>query len=266
MLFSTNSLCRKGRSLHLWLGIFLIGVMGLILGLLGGGGSILTVPILVYVLGMEAHSAIVVSLVLVGATALVGALLHQRHCQLAWKQGLLFVAFGAPLNFIGANVSSRVPAGMLLVLFGLLMGVAGAAMLVKRAERKNLPDGRSIWPAVASGATVGFLAGFLGVGGGFMIVPSLVLFLQMPIKTATGTSLLVITANSCVALFGHRHALNPGGLLLLELVPPALIATYVGVWLAQKLSAHQLREIFGVFVILLGVLMAAYNGVILYIR
>jgi uncharacterized membrane protein YfcA len=252
--------------LHLWLGIFLIGAMGLILGLLGGGGSILTVPILVYVLGMEAHSAIVVSLVLVGGTALVGALLHQQHCELAWKQGLLFVAFGAPLNFVGAQLSGRVPAVILLAFFGVLMVVSGVAVLAKRTDPKNFTGERSIWPAVAAGAAVGFLAGFLGIGGGFMIVPSLVLFLQMPIKTATGTSLLVITANSGVALFGHRHGLNPSGLLLLELVPAALIATYIGVWLAQKLSAHQLREIFGYFVILLGVLMAAYNGVILYRR
>ena len=264
MLFSTNSLARKGRRLHLWLGLFLIGTMGLILGLLGGGGSILTVPILVYVLGIEAHSAIAFSLVLVGSTALVGALLHQQHCQLAWKQGLLFVAFGAPLNFLGAQLSARLPAGILLIFFGVLMSVCGAVMLVKRTEPEGFACERSVWPAVVSGAAVGFLAGFLGVGGGFMIVPSLVLFLRMPIKTATGTSLLVITANSGVALFGHRHGLNLGGLLLVELVPAALAATYLGVWLAQKLSPRHLREIFGVAVMLLGVLMSAYNGVILY--
>jgi uncharacterized membrane protein YfcA len=77
---------------------------------------------------------------------------------------------------------------------------------------------------------------------------------------------LVITANSAVALFGHGHNLNLGGLLLLELVPPALAATYVGVWLAQRLSPRHLREIFGVFVMLLGVLMTAYNGFVLYKR
>jgi uncharacterized membrane protein YfcA len=252
--------------LHLWLGVFLIGVMGLVLGLLGGGGSILTVPILVYVLGMEAHSAIVLSLILVGGTALVGALLHQRHSQLAWKQGLLFVAFGAPLNFLGAQFSRRASGGLLLIFFGVLMGICGAAMLIKRGERKDLAGEPSIWPMVASGAAVGFLAGFLGIGGGFMIVPSLVLCLGMPMKTATGTSLLVITANSAVALLGHRQALNVGGTLLLELAAPALLATYVGVRLAQKLSAHQLREIFGAFVILLGVLMVAYNTAVLYQR
>jgi uncharacterized membrane protein YfcA len=162
-----------------------------------------------------------------------------------WKQGLLFVVFGAPLNFWGAQLSHRVSAGLLLVFFGVLMGVCGAAMLIKRTERKESATEPNIWPVVASGPAVGFLAGFLGVGGSFMIVPSLVLFLRMPIKTATGTSLFVITANSAVALFGHRQALDVGWIVLLELVPPALVATYLGVRLAQKLSAHQLRKIFG---------------------
>ena len=252
--------------MHLWLAVFLIAVMGLVLGLLGGGGSILTVPILVYVLGLEAHAAVVLSLILVGGTALVGALLHQRYSQMGWKQGLLFVAFGAPLNFLGAQFSRSVSAGLLLVFFGVLMDVCGISMLIKRTERKDLTGEPSICPVIVSGAAVGFLAGFLGVGGGFMIVPSLVLFLRMPIKTATGTSLLVITANSAVALFGHRQGLNVGSILLLELVPPALLATYLGVRLAQKLNARQLREIFGVFVILLGALMVAYNAAALYKR
>jgi uncharacterized membrane protein YfcA len=250
--------------LHLWFAVFLIAVMGLVLGLLGGGGSILTVPILVYVLGLEAHTAIVLSLILVGGTSLVGALLHQKYSQVGWKQGLLFVAFGAPLNFWGAQLSHRVSAGLLLVFFGVLMGVCGTAMLIKRAELRESATKPSIWPVVASGAAVGFLAGFLGVGGGFMIVPSLVLFLRMPIKTATGTSLFVITANSAVALFGHHQALDVGWIVFLELVPPALVATYLGVRLAQKLRAHQLREIFGAFVILLGALMVAYNTAALY--
>jgi uncharacterized protein len=250
--------------LHLWLAVFLIAVMGLVLGLLGGGGSILTVPILVYVVGLEAHAAIVLSLILVGGTSLVGTLLHQKHSHVAWKEGLLFVAFGAPLNFLGAEVSRHVSAGLLLVFFGVLMGICGLAMLFKRSDRKDFVGERSIWPVVASGATVGFLAGFLGVGGGFMIVPSLVLFLRLPMKSAAGTSLLVITANSAVALFGHRQALNVGWIVLLELVPPALLATYLGVRLTQRLSAHLLRRIFGVVVILLGVLMIVTNAAALY--
>ena len=114
--------------------------MGLVLGLLGGGGSILTVPILVYVLGVEAHAAISFSLILVGGTALVGAFLHQEAARVAWKQGLLFVCFGAPLNFLGAALSRHVSGTVLLLLFGVLMGISGTAMLFKRSERQNSTD------------------------------------------------------------------------------------------------------------------------------
>ena len=194
--------------------------MGLVLGLLGGGGSILAVPILVYVLGVEAHAAVSFSLILVGGTALVGAFLHQEAARVAWKQGLLFVCFGAPLNFVGAALSQHVSAMVLLLLFGVLMGISGTAMLFKRSERQNSTDERSIWPLVFAGGMVGFLAGFLGVGGGFLIVPSLVLFLQIPIKSATGTALLIIAINSALALIGHRHSLLVNWTLLLELMVP----------------------------------------------
>ena len=112
---------------------------------------------------------------------------------------------------------------------------------------------------MVAGAVVGFLAGFLGVGGGFLVVPSLVLFLRIPIKSATGTSLLVIAANSLLALIGHRRTLHVEWLLLLELVVPALLTTYLGVKLTEHLSPHQLRRIFGVFVILFGLVMVATN-------
>jgi uncharacterized protein len=252
--------------LHLLFAVLLIVAMGLVLGLLGGGGSILTVPILVYALGVEAHAAINLSLILVGSTALVGAFLHQEAARVAWKQGLLFFCFGAPLNFLGADLSRYVSSTVLLLLFGVLMGISGTAMLYKRGERQNVTNERSIWPVAISGGTVGFLAGFLGVGGGFLVVPSLVLFLQIPIKSATGTSLLIIAANSALALFGHRQSLEVNWSLLLELVAPALLATYLGVKLTEIISAQQLRRVFSVFVILLGVLVVASNTAIMFKR
>lgn len=240
--------------------------MGLVLGLLGGGGSILAVPILVYVLGVEAHAAISFSLILVGSTALVGAFLHQEAARVAWKQGLLFILFGAPTNFLGAILSRYVSGTVLLLLFGVLMFISGTAMLVKRREPQYPTTKRSIWPVVLSGAMVGFLAGFLGVGGGFLIVPTLVLVLQIPIKSATGTALLIIAGNSALALFGHRRSLQVEWILLLELVIPALLATYLGVKLTEKLSAQQIRRIFSVFVIALGVAMVASNTALIFKR
>ena len=242
----------------LWLTIILIALMGLVLGLLGGGGSILATPILVYVMGLEAHAAISFSLILVGGTALVGAFLHQEAAPVAWKDGLLFILFGAPTNLLGATFSRYVSATVLLLLFGLLMAVSGIAMLIKRSEAKA-NEKPKIWPVVLAGAAVGFLAGFLGVGGGFMVVPSLVLFLNIPIKSATGTALLIIAGNSALALYGHRHSLNTNWTQLFELLPAALLTTYFGVKLTEKLSAQQLRRIFGVFVILFGVIMVATN-------
>src|SRR5580692_1017875 len=117
--------------------------MGLVLGLLGGGGSILTVPILVYVLGIEAHAAISLSLILVGGTALVRSVLHQEAARVAWKDGLLFVCFGIPLNFFGASLSRYVSGTVLLLLFGILMGISGTAMLIKRKE-PNATDKRNM--------------------------------------------------------------------------------------------------------------------------
>jgi uncharacterized protein len=145
-----------------------------------------------------------------------------------------------------------------------LMGIYGAIMLLKRNDRQDSTKKQGIWPVVISGGVVGFLAGLLGVGGGFLIVPSLVLFLNMPMKSAAGTSLLIIAANSSVALLGHRPFLGFEGGLLVKLVPAALLATYVGVKLTGKFSAHQLRQVFGIFIILLGVFMIANNTALLF--
>jgi uncharacterized protein len=246
--------------LYLWIAALLTGVMGLVLGLLGGGGSILAVPILVYVLGIEAHAAIAFSLVLVGATALVAALLHNRKERVDWKDGLLFASFGAPMNLVAAYFSRRLSGPLLLLLFGMVMGIAGIALLRRGEKHQDAPHKHHIGPAIASGAAVGLLTGFLGIGGGFLIVPALVLFLEMPMKLACGTSLLVIASNSAVALFGRLHSLQLAWIPLLELTAPSLVATYFGVGLSEKFSAAQLRKAFAVFIIVLGIFMMANNA------
>jgi uncharacterized membrane protein YfcA len=250
--------------LHLWIAALLTGVMGLVLGLLGGGGSILAVPILVYVLGIEAHAAIAFSLVLVGATALVAALLHNRKARVDWKDGLLFASFGAPMNLVAAHFSRRFSGPLLLLLFGMVMGIAGIALLRRVEKHQDAPHKHDIRPAIASGAAVGLLTGFLGIGGGFLIVPALVLFLEMPMKLACGTSLLVIAANSGVALFGRLHSLQLAWIPLLALTAPSIVATYFGVGLSQRFSAAQLRKAFAVFIIVLGIFMMANNAATLF--
>ena len=246
--------------MSLWIAALLTGVMGLVLGLLGGGGSILAVPILVYVLGIEAHAAIGFSLVLVGGTAFVAALLHNRKARVEWKDGLLFASFGAPMNLLAAYFSRRFSGPLLLLLFGMVMGIAGIAMLRRGEKRQDAPRKHDIRHAIASGAAVGLLTGFLGIGGGFLIVPALVLFLEMPMKLACGTSLLVIAANGGVALLGRLHSLQLPWMPLLALTAPSLVATYFGVELSERFSGNQLRKAFAVFIIFLGIFMMANSA------
>jgi len=245
-----------------WLGIVLVALMGLVLGLLGGGGSILAVPILEYVFGMEPHAAIAGSLVLVGSTALLSALLHHRTTPVDWRGALLFAAIGAPLSLVGGWFSRRVPGAVLMLLFGLLMLVVGAAML--RGSREPPPDAGPHALALAlSGAAVGFLTGFLGIGGGFLIVPALVLFLHVPMKRAVGTSLLVIALNAAVALVMHRHELRLEAMSLGPISAAALAGTFAGVEALRWIDARRLRKIFAVFVILIGLWMTARHALAL---
>ena len=241
-----------------WLGVFLTALMGLSLGLLGGGGSILAVPILVYALGLGAHAAIALSLVLVGSTALLAALFHHRAVPLAWRHALLFAACGGPFSLLGALVSRRLPGTLLLLLFAMIMVVVAVLML---RHRPALPgQARSNLPLLAaSGAGVGFLTGFLGVGGGFLIVPALVFLVAMPIKRAVGASLLIIVANCGVALVGHWPALDMRWDLVLPLTAVALLGTFFGVLLCQRVSSVRLRQVFAGFVLLIGLAMGLRN-------
>jgi uncharacterized membrane protein YfcA len=252
--------------LNFWLGIFLTALMGVSLGLLGGGGSILAVPILVYVLGVEEHAAIAISLVLVGLTAWAAALQHHRSRMVDWKGGSLFAACGAPVSLLGAYFSKRLPGAWLMLLFGALMLVAGAGMYRRRLTDSDEKGKRNLVVLAMCGAGVGFLTGFLGVGGGFLIVPALVLFLGEPMKSAIGTSLFVIGANCAIALWGHRSALHMNWTLLLPLSAAALAGTFAGVAASHRFNAAQLRRAFAVFILLLGAWMVAQNlsGVILH--
>lgn len=245
--------------MQLWLGILLTTVMGLSLGLLGGGGSTLAVPILVYVLGLEAHPAIALSLVLVGSTALLAAWFHHRTTPIPWRQAALFAACGAPFSFLGALVSRRLPGPLLLLLFGALMLIAGGLMFRRRPE-PPAPQGETRYGRIfLGGAGIGFLTGFLGMGGGFVIVPVLVLLLHIPIKRAVGASLLIIAANCAVGLVGHWPALTMQWGLVLPLSTSALLGTFVGVELCQRFSPYNLRRAFAVFILVVGLIMVVQN-------
>jgi hypothetical protein len=243
--------------------MLLTALMGVSLGLLGGGGSILAVPILVYVFGVGAHPAIAMSLVLVGATAFAAALMHHRNGCVDWKSGMVFAVFAAPVSLLGAAAAMRVRGEVLLVLFGSLMLVGGTAMIFRREIPPPEPNQRRIVAVVVCGAGVGFLTGFLGVGGGFLIVPALVLFLGKEMKQAIGTSLLVIALNSAVAVYGHRSALHMQWNVILPAAGAALAGMVVGSLISKRVPSAALRKAFGVLVGALGALMVARNVPIL---
>lgn len=237
-------------------------LIGLALGMLGGGGSILTVPILVYLLRQDPHAAVATSLVIVGTNALTGAWLHGREGHVRLKQALLFGGYGLVAAFVGARVSRLVPDHLLLVLFAVLMLLI-AALMLRRSRTPPSPHGdhapAAWWRIILGGAGVGFLTGFLGVGGGFLVVPALVLLLGMDMADAVGSSLVVIALNSAAGLLGH---LGEGAL------PWALIAVFLGggvaglvlgARLARRLPAGRLRQMFAVFVVALAMVLLALN-------
>lgn len=192
-------------------GSLLLGLLiGLSLGALGGGGSILTVPALVYLLGESARAATAGSLVIVGVTALIGAFGHTRSGNVRWLSGILFGITGVAASWAGTAANRHVDPNILLLTFAALMLIAAAGMLRRAATpsdagRNALASHPAITPRgdlkfIAASLLVGFLTGFLGVGGGFIIVPALVVVLDFPMPVAVGTSLLIIALNSVVAL------------------------------------------------------------------
>lgn len=177
-------------------------LVGVTLGALGGGGAILTVPILVYLLGQRPSAATAGSLVIVMLTSAAGALSHRRKGNVRLREGLIFGAVGVVGSIVGSKLSAAVPAAVLMTAFGVLMIAVGVVMLRRRARGGGGEEGarKGLGTLVATATGVGFLTGFFGVGGGFAVVPALVLALGFSMPVAVGTSLVVIIVNSLVAL------------------------------------------------------------------
>lgn len=247
-------------SLGLVLGLLLSALIGLSLGLIGGGGSIITVPILVYVIGLDAHEAIPMSLAVVGATSLVGAWMHHRRRGVVWRTAVLFGAAGIAGAFFGSRLTYLVDARRLLLIFAALMLIVAILMLVRREQEDGDTDHHAVLPkAVAAGACVGILTGFLGVGGGFLIVPALMLFGHLAVKEAIGTSLVVIAINCGAGLAGHLR-FGELDLRLTALVGIfAVSGALVGTRIAGRASPAHLRKGFAFFVIAVALLLVVRN-------
>ena len=216
--------------------IVLSTLVGVSLGLLGGGGSILAVPLLVYVARLDVHVAIGMSLAVVGATALGGAIVHARAGRVDLKAALAFGVAGMIAAPLGAQASHAVAHRVLLLLFATLMIVVGGLMLRgRRAGSTVVPHPPRRLAIVGAGLGVGLLTGFLGVGGGFLIVPALTLLAGLPIHTAVGTSLLVINLNAAAGLAGH---LRQGGIPL-GLTAAFTVASLLGAFVGGRLGPRR---------------------------
>lgn len=226
-------------------------VIGLALGMLGGGGAILTLPMLVYAVGVEPKAAIAASLFVVGATSAVGAAINARAKNVEWKVGLTFGAAAMAGAFGGGRLASLVPATVLLGIFAVMMLVTATAMLRGRAE-PAIPRPLVISRVLALGAGVGILSGLVGAGGGFLIVPALSLFGGVPLRKAIGTSLFVIALQSFAGFAGHVTHVTLDWPLVAVVTAAAVAGTVVGVFAGKKVPVDVLRRGFAWLVIAMG--------------
>lgn len=244
---------------QLILGLVLCLGIGLSLGVIGGGGSIITVPVLVYVLDVEPREAVAMSLAVVGVTSLVGAALHHRRGAVRVPAAVTFAGAGVVSSFLGARLTYAVSPEVLLLSFAALMLVVG----VRMAVTPGVPEGERRparpWKVILAGLAVGLLTGFLGVGGGFLVVPALVLFAGLDMREAVGTSLLVISINAAAGLVGH---LAHGGFhvaLALLVAALAVAGTLLGTHVSHRASPVALRRAFSVFVVAVAVFLVIAN-------
>lgn len=245
---------------HLPLDLLLGFSIGLALGLMGGGGSILTVPALVYLVGQTPQAAVTTSLAIVGTNSALGAFFHNTRGSCNWNVALAFGGAGMVVAYLAAGLSRLFSPALLLAIFALLMLVISALMVYPRRGPSGESCPKPRWGVViAGGAGVGLVTGILGVGGGFLIVPALVMLVGLPISQAVGTSLLIIAANSFAGLVGHLA--TPGFSLSITLVFVAagMVGTLTGSRLANRLPAQRLTQAFALFVALLAVFLLVDN-------
>ncbi|NJK28006.1 MAG: sulfite exporter TauE/SafE family protein [Coleofasciculaceae cyanobacterium SM2_3_26] len=260
--------------MSIWIvGHLLAIAIGISLGLLGGGGSILAVPTLIYVVGLTPKAAIATSLFVVGVVSVIGAIPHWQQGNVNWKTAAMF----APPAMLGAYLGARLAAlpfitdTIQLVSFGIMMVIASVPMI--RGGKPNEKTGESPQPSTlsqpslnphhstlgwllipAEGLGVGGLTGFVGIGGGFAIIPALVLVGGIPIKEAIGTSLVIIAFKSVTGFLGYINQVTLDWTLVLSFTLAAALGTVVGALSTRAIAAKDLQKAFGYFVLAVAVL------------
>jgi uncharacterized membrane protein YfcA len=241
-----------------WIAMLLTGLVGLSLGLLGSGGSIVAVPVLVYAAGIPVRDAVAMSLAVVGGTSLVGAIQQYRRRRLHPRAMLYFVAAGAVGAYLGAGLTHRVPHRVLMLLFAIVMLAVGASMLRGHGIRPAQGRFRPL-RCLLAGLAAGALTGFLGVGGGFLIVPALVLVAGLEMGTATGTSLAIIALNCAAGFLGQWSHAPLDVRLTLAFLATALLGLQAGLRLSGRLSDRGLRRAFASSVMVAGAAIGGEN-------
>ena len=230
-------------------------VIGVLLGMLGGGGSILAVPALVYGASMPLSAAIPTSLIVVGISSATSVL--SRLKQVQWRLAGVFAATGAAAAFAGAAVNRRLPPTAVLLGFAALMVVVGIQMLRDRGQVGGacaLPAGGINWrsclpKAISAGLGVGFLTGLFGVGGGFLIIPVLVVLLGLPMATAAATSLVVISVNSAAGFLAHLGPVAIDYRVTTAFTIAAIVGSLLAGRVAARLPAARFRRWFAYLVL-----------------
>lgn len=259
--------------------------IGTAVGLLGGGGSILTTPLLVYVVDFGAKQAITASLFVVAITSIFGLIAHARAGRVRWRTGLIFGAAGMVGAFIGGQVGAMLPGEFLLAAFSVMMGVTAVAMIRGRKQVKGHGPhkGLPLFRIILDGLIVGLVTGLVGAGGGFLVVPALALLGGLPMPNAVATSLLVVAMKSVAGFFGY--ALTFGGdtfvsintatttladgasiwPVTLIVTAMAIIGALVGSRIVGKIHPDKLRKAFGWFVLVMAVFILSQQiGATLY--
>jgi uncharacterized protein len=236
-------------------------VIGLLLGLLGGGGSILLVPMLVYIQHVEPKVAVVTTFIIVGTTSFIAILPHARRESVCWQSGILFGLSGMLGAYFSAHQAAQFSATVLMVLFGVVCLFTGMMMLL---EKKSSPQrlGTSLAQKcplklpllrlLFDGALVGAFTGLVGVGGGFLIVPALTMLVGLSMQGAVGTSLLVILMNASAGLLGYSQHVDIDWQLTAVVTVGTICGSVLGAWWSGYVSPKMLRKFFGVMVIAIG--------------
>jgi uncharacterized membrane protein YfcA len=250
-------------------------LIGVSLGLIGGGGSILTLPVMVYMFGVSPVMATSYSLFIVGSTSLIGAAQQYKKGAVNVKMGVLFATSSVITVFATrkwlvplipdtiANINGFILTGsrLTMMLFALLMLISSTFMLQRQSghidQETNNNNKINISKLIFFGIGIGLVTGLLGAGGGFLLIPALVLILHLSMKEAVGTSLLVIALNSLIGFLGNLHEKGINWTLLMTITVLAMLGIIAGSYLNSKIPAEKLKKGFGWFVLVMGIYILA---------